>query len=86
MDDLQVEVRVDKVLERKRGTWVGVYQPGGRFGFVLGDGQTSPERVKLVEEVPGNLLAGQLATVEALSYPKGRMEATRRLAATSRLS
>lgn len=79
MDDLQVEVRVDKVLERKRGTWVGVYQPGGRCGFVLGDGQTSPERVKLVEEVPGNLLAGQLATVEALSYPKGKMEATGRV-------
>ncbi len=79
MDDLQVEVRVDKVLERKRGTWVGVYQPGGRFGYVLGAGQTSPARVKLVEEVPGILLAGQLATVEALSYPKGKMEATGRV-------
>lgn len=73
------DVRILNVLERRRGTWVGVYRPGGRYGWLAGDGKTAPETIELTEQAPGNLLAGQLAVAEVVEYPRGRMAAKGRI-------
>ncbi len=77
--DLRPEVRVEEILERRRGAWVGIYQAEGRYGVALGDGVSSPKRVTLTEPPPPGLLAGMRVCVEARSYPRGRMEATGRV-------
>ncbi len=73
---LRLEVRVDEILERRRGTWVGTYRPGGRFGTMVGDGRTSPEQVMLTAPPPPELLVGMAVTVRVESYPRGKMPAT----------
>ncbi|MBQ2379774.1 MAG: VacB/RNase II family 3'-5' exoribonuclease [Akkermansia sp.] len=77
--DLQLEVRVDEILERRRGTWVGIYRPGGRYGTLQGDGRTAPEQVMLTTPPPPELLAGMAITVEIENYPRGKMPATGRI-------
>lgn len=76
------DIRIVNILERKRGTWVGVYRPGGRFGWLAGDGKTAPERIELAAPPPGSLLAGQLAVAEVVEYPHGRMPAAGRIIET----
>lgn len=73
------DIRIVNVLERKRGTWVGIYRPGGRHGWLAGDGKTAPETIELTEEPPGDLLAGQLAVAEVVEYPRARMAARGRV-------
>lgn len=75
-------VRIVRVLERKRNTWVGVYRPGGRYGWLSGDGRTAPEMIELAFEPPGSLLAGQLAVAEIVDYPRGRVPAKGRIVET----
>ncbi len=77
--DLQPEVRVEEILERRRGHWVGIYRAIGRHGMMLGDGRSSPERVRLLESPPPGLLAGMNIVVEPQDYPRGNMEATGRV-------
>ena len=76
---LQYEAAVDAILERRSGTWVGIYRPFAKYGSMIGDGKTSPEFVKLMEPPPANLLAGMVIAVQALSYPVGTMQATGRI-------
>jgi len=73
---VQLQVRVDEILERRSGTWVGIYRPGGRYGFLIGDGRTAPEQVVLTTPPPGELLAGMVITAGIQSYPRGKMAAT----------
>ncbi len=78
-ENLILEVRVDEILERRRGTWVGVYRPGGRYGTMAGDGRTAPEQVQLTTPPPPELSTGMLVTVEIQSFPRGKMPATGRV-------
>ena len=75
-ENVRFEVRVDEIEERRRGTWVGIYRPGGRYGTMLGDGRTSPEQVMLIAPPPPNLLVGMAITVRVQNYPRGKMPAT----------
>ncbi len=77
--DLQPEVRVEEILERRCGHWVGTYRTIGRYGMMLGDGRSSPERVRLLSSPPPGLLAGMNIVVEPQDYPRGNMEATGRV-------
>ncbi len=77
--DLQPEVRVEEILEHRCGHWVGTYRAIGRHGMMLGDGRSSPERVRLLEAPPPGLLAGMCIVVEPQDYPRGNMEATGRV-------
>ncbi len=77
--DLHPEVRVEEILERRHGHWVGTYRAIGRYGMMLGDGRSSPERVRLLESPPPGLLAGMSIVVEPQDYPRGHMEATGRV-------
>ncbi len=79
--DMRPEVRVEAILERRRGNWVGSYRAIGRYGMMLGDGRSSPERVRLLTPPPPGLLAGMSIEVEAVSYPIGGNEATGRVCA-----
>lgn len=74
--ELRLEVCVDEILERRRGTWVGIYRAGGRYGYLEGDGKTAPERVRLVAAPPAGLLSGMSITANIVSYPRGKMDAT----------
>ncbi len=78
--DLRPEVRVEEILERGHGQWVGTYRSIGRYGMVMGDGRSSPERVRITAAVPPGLLAGMSVVVEPVDYPRGNMEATGRIA------
>lgn len=82
LEETAPDVRVVNVLERRRNTWVGVYRPGGRYGWLTGDGRTAPETIELAAEPPGNLLAGQLAVAEIVEYPRGRVPAKGRIVET----
>lgn len=73
---VRLEVRIDDIVERRRGTWVGIYRPGGRFGTMQGDGRTSPEQVMLTTPPPADLLAGMAVTVRIENFPRGKMPAT----------
>ncbi len=77
--DLQPEARVEEILERRCGQWVGTYRSIGRYGMMLGDGRSSPERVRLLEAPPHGLLAGMSIVVAPQDYPRGNMEATGRV-------
>ncbi len=77
--DLRPEVRVEEILERGHGQWVGTYRSIGRYGMVMGDGKSSPERVRITEAVPPGLLAGMCVVVEPVAYPRGSIEATGRV-------
>lgn len=73
------EVRVEKIVERKRGNWVGLYRQGGRFGCIQGDGTSCPPEVQLVERAPSDASLGMFVLVEAIRYPIGEMTATGRI-------
>ncbi len=77
--DLSPEVRVEEILSRRCGHWVGTYRAIGRHGMMMGDGRTSPERVRLLESPPAGLLAGMNIVVAPQDYPRGNMEATGRV-------
>lgn len=78
--DLQAEARIDDILERRAGSWVGLYRPeGGRYGSLIGDGRSCPEHVRLTEPPPPGLLAGMSIAVQPLSYPLAQSEATGRI-------
>ncbi len=77
--DLLPEARVEEILSRRCGRWVGVYRAIGRHGIMLGDGRSAPERVRLLESPPPGLLAGMNIVVEPQDYPRGNMEATGRV-------
>lgn len=78
--DLQAEARIDDILERRSGSWVGTYRPeGGRYGSLIGDGHSSPEHVRITEPPPPGLLAGMSIVVQPLSYPLAQNEATGRI-------
>ncbi|MCI7004105.1 MAG: RNB domain-containing ribonuclease [Akkermansia muciniphila] len=80
-EDLQPELRIEEVTERKRGFWVGIYRTGGRFGYMVGDGSTAPELVRLVQAPPANLQEGMSICVQILTLPVGpHSEATGRVA------
>ena len=78
-EDLRAEARVEEILERRAGLWVGIYRCEGRFGCLIGDGKSCPEKVKLTEAPPPSLQAGMLIAVQPLCYPLARMEASGRL-------
>lgn len=73
---LHYEAAVETILQRRTDTWVGIYRPYAKFGSMVGDGKTSPQLVKLTAPPPADLLVGMLITVQALSYPVGKMPAT----------
>ncbi len=77
--DLQPEVRVEEILERRQGKWVGIYRAIGRYGMMLGDGRSSPEHVRLLDAPPPGLLAGMNIVVEPQDYPLAKREATGRV-------
>ncbi len=79
VSDVQPEARVEEILERRHGQWVGTYRPIGRHGMMMGDGRSSPERVRLLESPPPGLLGGMNVVVEPMGYPCGNMEATGRV-------
>lgn len=79
-EDLQPEIRIEEVTARKRGFWVGNYHPGGRFGYMVGDGSTAPEVVRLVQAPPAELQEGMCICVQILTLPVGpHSEATGRV-------
>lgn len=73
------EARVEEILERARTVWVGTYRPGGRFGYVSGDGITAPEQIKLLAAPPAPVAIGMVVCVNATRYPIGKMEAEGRI-------
>lgn len=74
--DLRLEARVEEILSRRQGTWIGIYRQGGRYGVLHGDGKTSPELVQLQEPPPPELQVGMSIAVKPLTYPIGKMPAT----------
>ena len=74
-EDLLPQLRVEEVLRRGHDYWVGTFCPGGRCGFLLGDGQTAPERVRLTTPAPEGLAAGTCIAVRPVRYPIGHTEA-----------
>ncbi len=77
--DLRPEVRVEEILQRRSGHWVGIYRSIGRYGMMLGDGRSAPEHVRLLAPPPPGLLAGMSIVVAPQDYPRGNMEATGRV-------
>lgn len=77
-DDSQLrpEARVEEILERRAKTWIGTYQPGGRYGYMQGDGRSAPERVRLTAPAPQDVQPGMVITVSIGSYARERMEPT----------
>lgn len=78
-DELRLEATVTEILERKRGSWVGIYRPGGKYGYLEGDGRIVPQRVRIVEPPPPELLFGMSIVAEIISLPRGKMDATARI-------
>lgn len=79
VSELELQVRVEEILERGHNRWVGIYQSGGRYGYMSGDGKTAPERVRLTTPPPPDLLPFMSIVVEPLTRPIARTEATGRI-------
>lgn len=79
INEMRVEVSVEEILERRNQQWVGTLAPNTRFGYVKGDGITSPEQIVLTEAPDASAIIGMSVVVEPVSYPKGKMEATGRI-------
>ena len=75
-----MKARVEKVTERARSRWLGVYRSGkNKTGRVQGDGSASPSTIELVEKPAMEVRPGQLVSVEPVSYgeekktPRGKI-------------
>ncbi len=79
LNEMKVEVSVEEILERRNQQWVGTLGVNKRFGYVKGDGITSPDHILLTEAPDAAALVGMSVVVEPQSYPKGKMEATGRI-------
>ena len=77
--ETRLEVRVQDILSRGHDRWVGIYKSTGRYGHLVGDGRTSPERVRLLTPPPAELLPGMMVVVAPVSYPLAHNEATGRI-------
>lgn len=63
--DAGMKARVEKVTERARSRWLGVFRSGkNKLGRVVGDGISSPSSIELVEKPAMEVLPGQLVSVE----------------------
>lgn len=79
LDEMQVKIRIEKILERAKKQWVGAFRSGRAFGQVKGDGVSSPEWIELVERPRKEPQPGQLVVVEPVSWSEGRVPAKGRL-------
>lgn len=77
--ELSLLVRVEEILERGHNRWVGIYKSDGRYGYMMGDGKTAPERVRLTAPPPPELLPFMSIVVEPLTHPIAKTEATGRI-------
>lgn len=77
--ETHLEVRVLEIISRGHDRWVGSYKSTGRYGYMIGDGRTSPELVRLLTPPPAELLPGMVVVVEPVSYPLAHNEATGRI-------
>ena len=77
--ETHIEVRVLEIISRGHDRWVGSYKSTGRYGYMIGDGRTSPELVRLLTPPPAELLPGMVVVVEPVSYPLAHNEATGRI-------
>lgn len=74
LKEMQIGIRIEKVLERGRRQWVGVFRPGRGFGKVLGDGVSSPETIEIIQRPAGQEpKPGQLVVVEPVSWGEGKV-------------
>ncbi len=76
INEMKVEVSVDEILERRNQLWVGTLASDARFGYVKGDGITSPSHIALTEAPDASALIGMSVVVQPLTYAKGKMDAT----------
>ncbi len=74
-EDLRWEARVEEIIERRPGLWIGIYRPGEKGAYMKGDGRTCPEWVHLTGTHPPGLLAGMRIAVSPRHYPLGNMQA-----------
>lgn len=72
LNEVLYKVRIEKILERGRKLWVGVYKAGRAYGVVLGDGVMSPATIELTKRPPQNLIPGQVVVVEPESWGEGK--------------
>ncbi len=70
------QAHVWEIVERKLKRWVGIYHPGGLYGYVQGDGYAIPKKILLSEPPPDELLPGMSVVVHPERYPLGNMDAT----------
>lgn len=80
VDELRPEARVLAIVERKLNRWVGTYHVGGLYGYMQGDGKTSPEKAFLSVPPPEGLSDGMCVTMVPERYPLGKMDATGHIA------
>ncbi len=74
------KVRIEKVTQRARSRWVGVFRAGKtRKGRVLGDGVGSPAYIELTKVPEQEVLPGQLVSVEPLTYGGEKQSPTGRI-------
>lgn len=71
-----LNLRIVEILRRGHRQWVGIYQSTGKFGYMAGDGKSSPQLVRLLTPPPPQLLPGMCIVVKPEQYPIAAMEAT----------